>query len=416
MVAPVEVLAVVPARGGSKSIPRKNIKLLGGYPLISYSIAAGLNARFVNRVIVSTDDEEIADIASSWGAEAPFQRPSELAQDDSPDLPVFQHALRWLSEHESYRPDIIVQLRPTSPFRPVDCVDRAVTALIENPSADSVRAVVPSGQNPYKMWRIDQTGAMKPLLPSESPEPYNMPRQMLPLTYWQTGDVDVVRYTTIMDKNSMSGETIHPLALEPAYTLDIDTDNDWERAEWILAHGHLKIVRPAAMAVGTNDQLQSSESMLPSDVRLLVLDFDGVLTDNRVFVAQDGTETVTCNRSDGLGLSLLQRQGVDVEVLSAEANPVVAARCRKLGLPYRQGLQDKAAALQALIAEKGIEPPQVVYVGNDVNDLDCMRLAGCGIAVADAHPTVLAKADLILSKPGGHGAVRELCDLILSWK
>lgn len=416
MVAPAEVLAIVPARGGSKGIPGKNIKLLDGYPLISYSIAAGLRAQFVSRVIVSTDDEEIADIASSWGAEVPFLRPPELAQDDSPDLPVFQHALRWLSEHENYRPEIIVQLRPTSPLRPVDCVDRAVEALMENPLVDSVRAVVPSGQNPYKMWLLDETRAMKPLLAGASPEPYNNSRQMLPPTYWQTGHVDVARYATIMDKNSMSGETIRPLVLESAYTLDIDTDNDWERAEWILSRSHLTIVRPAAMKVGTNDQQQSSESMLPSDVRLLVLDFDGVLTDNRVFVAQDGTETVACNRSDGFGLSLLRSQGLDVEVLSGEINPIVATRCNKLGLSYQQGLQDKATALQLLIAEKGIEPSQVVYLGNDVNDLSCMRLAGCGIAVADAHPTVLANADLILSKRGGHGAVRELCDLILSRK
>lgn len=244
MVAPVEVLAIVPARGGSKGIPGKNIKLLDGYPLISYSIAAGLRAQFVSRVIVSTDDEEIADIASSWGAEVPFLRPPELAQDDSPDLPVFQHALRWLSEHENYRPEIIVQLRPTSPLRPVDCVDRAVEALMENPLIDSVRAVVPSGQNPYKMWLLDETRAMKPLLAGASPEPYNMPRQMLPPTYWQTGHVDVARYATIMDKNSMSGETIRPLVLESAYTMDIDTDNDWERAEWILSRSHLTIVRP----------------------------------------------------------------------------------------------------------------------------------------------------------------------------
>ena len=144
-----EVLAIVPARGGSKSIPRKNIRSFAGHPLIAYSIAAGLKAQIVTRVIISTDDEEIARVARRYGAETPFLRPPELAQDQTTDLPVFQHALQWLAENEGYHPDIVVQLRPTSPIRPPDCVDRAVKILMDFPETDSVRGVVPSGQNPY---------------------------------------------------------------------------------------------------------------------------------------------------------------------------------------------------------------------------------------------------------------------------
>ncbi|HEX9892352.1 MAG TPA: acylneuraminate cytidylyltransferase family protein, partial [Gemmatimonadales bacterium] len=140
----LRVLAIVPARAGSKSIPRKNIQLFAGHPLLAYSIAAGLQARQVARVLVSTDDEEIAERARDYGAEVPFLRPAQFAQDGTPDLPVFQHALGWLSEHEGYRPEIVVQLRPTSPVRPPDCVDRAVELLTAAPEADSVRAVVPA--------------------------------------------------------------------------------------------------------------------------------------------------------------------------------------------------------------------------------------------------------------------------------
>src|SRR5512140_3943973 len=113
-----DTLAIIPARGGSKGIPRKNIRDVAGYPLIAYSIAAGLQARTVTRVIVSTDDEEIAAVAREWGAETPFLRPAEFAQDKTTDLPVFEHALKWLEEVEGYHPDVIVQLRPTSPIRP----------------------------------------------------------------------------------------------------------------------------------------------------------------------------------------------------------------------------------------------------------------------------------------------------------
>src|SRR5687768_7038153 len=141
MVETSEVLAIIPARGGSKSIPGKNIKPLAGYPLIAYSITAGLQAKTVTRVIVSTDDEEIAAIARYWGAEVPFLRPAALAQDDTPDLPVFQHALRILEKEEGYKPGIIVQLRPTSPFRKLSHIEDAVQLLAQRVDADAVRTV-----------------------------------------------------------------------------------------------------------------------------------------------------------------------------------------------------------------------------------------------------------------------------------
>jgi N-acylneuraminate cytidylyltransferase len=150
-----------------------------------------------------------------------------------------------------------------------------------------------------------------------------------------------------------------------------------------------------------------------AEIELLVLDFDGVLTDNAVWVLEDGTEMVRCDRSDGLGLAALAAAGVPVVVLSTETNGVVAARCRKLGLPCVQGVSDKAAALSAMLRDRGIDAAHVAYVGNDVNDLGSLALVGLPVAVADAHPAVLSIAALRLSRPGGHGAVREFCDLLL---
>jgi N-acylneuraminate cytidylyltransferase len=151
---------------------------------------------------------------------------------------------------------------------------------------------------------------------------------------------------------------------------------------------------------------------LPANLRLLVFDFDGVMTDNRVWVNEKGEEFVACNRSDGLGLDLLRRLGLDMLVLSTERNGVVGARCRKLGLPFEQGLADKAARLRTLLRDRGIDASDVVYVGNDVNDLDCMLLVGCAVAVADAHRDARRVADVVLTRAGGHGAVRELCDRV----
>ena len=402
MVGRPDVLAIVPARGGSKSIPRKNIMPFAGHPLLAFSIAAGLKARTVGRVLVSTDDAEISATARAYGAEVPFLRPASLALDETPDLPVFEHALAWLESHEGYRPEIVVQLRPTSPVRPPDCVDRAVEILLAHPEADSVRGVVPSGQNPYKMWRIEESGRMKPLLEDGLDEPYNRPRQSLPSTFWQTGHVDAIRAATILEKGSMSGDVILPLVLDPRYTVDIDNPRDLDRAEWLLASRELEVVRPGP-----------GPRPLPERVELLVLDFDGVLTDNRVWVDAEGRESVAADRGDGWGIARLLESGVPVVVLSTETNPVVAARCKKLGIPAIQGVREKGPALTALLQERGAQPEGVVYVGNDVNDLACFPIAACAVAVADAHPKARLAADLVLRNRGGRGAVRELCDILL---
>ncbi len=400
----IEVLALIPARGGSKGIPRKNIRLFAGHPLIAYSIAAGLQAETVTRVIVSTDDEEIAAIAREYGAEVPFLRPAHLALDDTPDYPVFLHALRWLEEREGYRPDIIVQLRPTSPIRPRDLVDRGVRLLLEHPEADSVRAVVPSGQNPFKMWRIEDDGYMRPLLSVEGiPEPYNAPRQRLPQTFWQTGHLDVMWRRTLLEKGSMTGQRILPLLVEPRYTVDLDNPWDWERAEWTALHRDLDMVWPGRRP-----------RPMPQRVDLLVLDFDGVFTDNRVWVDETGREAVLAHRGDGMGLEMLRKAGIRAVVLSKETNPVVAARCRKLNLPVWQGVEDKATLLRRLLEEWQVDPRFTVYLGNDVNDIPCFPLVGWAVVVADAHPQAKRAADKVLRTPGGYGAIRELVDLILA--
>ena len=148
-------------------------------------------------------------------------------------------------------------------------------------------------------------------------------------------------------------------------------------------------------------------------VRMLILDFDGVLTDNRVLMDQQGSEAVWCHRGDGWGIVRVKDMGVEVIVLSTETNPVVSARCTKLGISCVQGCEDKLTSLKQLIRKRGLKPEQVVYVGNDVNDLDCMYWVGVPIAVADAVPEVRKAARLVTARLGGRGAVREVCDLIM---
>ena len=397
----VEILALIPARGDSKGLPGKNIKSLGGYPLIGYSIAGALNANLVSRTVVTTDDPEIADKAREFGAEVPFLRPAEFAQDDTLDLPVFQHALKWFSDNEDYHPDIVVQLRPTSPFRPPELIDEAIQILIDNPDASSVRGVVPSKENPFKMWMIEPDGKMIPLLETEFDEPFNMPRQELPSSYWQTGHIDVVKAETIIS-GSMSGQEIYSYIIDPLFSVDLDNLQDWQRAEMRLKSLGSQIILPPLQ-----------KNIIPEVVSLLVLDFDGVLTDDRVYVNQHGEETVAAHRGDGMGIAQLKKAGIEVLILSKEKNPVVKARADKLGIPVYQGIDEKGPELISILADRGISSESVVYLGNDINDLPCFPLVGLAAAVADSHPLVIERAQLVLSKKGGYGAVRELCDLLL---
>ncbi len=402
-----EVLAIIPARGGSKGIPRKNIRSFAGYPLIAYSIAAGLQAETVTRVLATTDDEEIAKVARQFGAETPFLRPAELAGDRTLDLPVFQHALTWLAEHENYHPEIVVHLRPTTPIRPPGLVDRAVRVLLEHPEADSARGIALAHQNPFKMWLMDNENTpIRSLIDVPGiEEPYNAPRQALPIAYAHTGLIDAIRPATILHLNSMSGKVILPVLHDQVYSADLDTPDDWRRAEERMSTGGPLMVWPG-----------KSRRAIPGKIELLLLDFDGVLTDNRVWVDQDGRESVAANRSDSYGIGLLRQAGVETVVISKETNPVVAARCRKMNVPFIQGEDNKAAALKKVLSDRKIDPSCAVFVGNDVNDLPCFPLVGWAVAVADALPEVARQADFVLTRPGGHAAVRELCDLILEKK
>ena len=233
----MKTLALIPARGGSKGLPNKNILPLAGHPLIAYSIAAGKSSQMIDRVVVTTDSETIADVSKSYGAEAPFIRPAEFAGDFATDLETFQHALKWLEKNEGYVPDLVFQLRPTSPIRFVSEIEKCIEMLHQNPEADSVRTVTPSPITPYKMWKLQgENEPMQALLEvAGMEEPYNMPRQKLPSTYWQTGTYDLIRRDVIMKRNSMSGKFILPIVIENQLAIDIDEITSFQKAEQLLS-------------------------------------------------------------------------------------------------------------------------------------------------------------------------------------
>ena len=230
-------ISLIPARGGSKGVSGKNLALLAGKPLIAYSIEDSLNCPLVERTIVSTDDPKIAEVARSYGAEVPFLRPSEISQDGTPDFPVLLHTLEWLKVNEGFTtPDIIVQLRPTTPLRPFGLIERAIELIDQNKEADCVRSVRESVYTPYKMWQLDGT-FLKPFIKLENKESYNMPRQQLPKVFYHDGVLDVIRSSTIFEKKSVTGTKILPLFMEESFlVVDIDKPVDFLVAEVFLKH------------------------------------------------------------------------------------------------------------------------------------------------------------------------------------
>lgn len=223
------IVTIIPARGGSKGVKKKNIRLLNNKPLIAYSIEYSLKCNLVQRTIVSTDDLEIADIAKEYGAEAPFLRPAEYAQDDTLDYSVFNHALNWLQTNENLKIDILVLLRPTSPLRPLGLIEKGYHLLEGDPEASSIRTVALCRQHPYRMFKI-YGDSIVPILKEALFEPYNIPRQKLPEVYFQTGDLEMIRGMTIAKEKSISGSKILPLIINQEEIMDIDKEADFKLA------------------------------------------------------------------------------------------------------------------------------------------------------------------------------------------
>ncbi len=230
----MEILALIPARGGSKGIKRKNLALLKGLPLVVHSILHAEASRLVTRTIVSTEDDEIRQTSLNAGAEAPFVRPAQLAEDHVLDLPVFQHALTYLAETENYRPDVVVHLRPTAPHRKPSWIDEAIQLLLNHKEADSVRSVSKPFQHPYRMFRIGPDGYLDPIMKHEHPVPYLLRRQDLPAFYYYNCVIDVTWARTILDKHSMTGDRILPYIVHSDDVIDIDSPRDLQIAECIF--------------------------------------------------------------------------------------------------------------------------------------------------------------------------------------
>lgn len=385
----MQSIAIIPARGGSRGVPGKNTRLLAGRPLIAHTILAARAARLIDGVFVSTDSPQIAEVAQRFGAEV-IWRPPEISGDTAPSESALLHALDELERRERRPAPLLTFLQCTSPLTRAEDIDGAISKLLDE-RADACLAVA---RFHHFLWSEGAAGARG----INHDETVRELRQQRRPQYLEAGSIYVMKVDGFRSaRHRFFGKTVL-FEVPPETVQEIDDPLDFELAE-------LKLMLAGQRAVGRR---------LPDDLRVIAMDFDGVFTDNTAYVDEDGREQVRCHRGDGLGLERLRRGGYALVILSKEKNQVARARAKKLGIPIFLGVDDKLPALERWLAEKSFGLAQTVYVGNDINDVDCLQAAGCGVAVADAHPSAKAAAAWVLHTPGGRGALRELSDLILA--
>lgn len=398
MTPPPTVLAVIPARGGSKGVPAKNLARVGGVPLVARAVRACLASPEVTDVVVTTDDPAIA-AAARTAAEALgedgrllcVQRPAAIAGDTATSEDAVLHALHsYEATAHGRKADVVLLVQCTSPFITRDDID-GVAAAVARGGADTAVTVAPFHGF---VWR-DGSAVEDGTYGVNHDKAVRPRRQDRPQDHLETGaayamDVEGFR----IHRHRFFGHTAL-VPTDPARVLEIDDPHDLARA---------RALAPL---------LDPSPLPTRAEVDAVVLDFDGTQTDDRVLIDSDGRETVAVHRGDGLGIAALRRAGVPVLILSTEQNPVVAARARKLQVPVLHGIDRKDLALKQWCEEQSIAPDRVLYVGNDVNDLACFGLAGWPVAVASAHDPVRAAARAVTTSPGGSGAIREIAAWLL---
>jgi YrbI family 3-deoxy-D-manno-octulosonate 8-phosphate phosphatase len=384
------VLAVIPARGGSKGVPGKNLAAVGGIPLVARAVLACAGSRRVSDVVVSTDDPSIAQVARSAGAQVVL-RPVAIAGDTATSEAAVVHAMDAYEATTGATTDVVLLVQCTSPFITSQEIDGVVAAVTDD-GADTAHTVAPFHGF---VWRDGDPadGGSFGVNHDKTTRPR---RQDRPQDLLETGAAYAMRAAGFRAAGHRFFGRTALVRTDPARVLEIDEPADLERARALAP-----LLDPRA-ATPTRD-----------DIDAVVLDFDGTQTDDRVLIDADGHETVTVHRGDGLGIAALSRAGLPVLILSTETNPVVAARARKLRVPVLHGIDRKDLALKQWCEENGIAPERVLYAGNDVNDLGCFALVGWPVAVAGAHDVVRAAARAVTTAHGGRGAIREIAAWLL---
>jgi YrbI family 3-deoxy-D-manno-octulosonate 8-phosphate phosphatase len=389
------VIAVIPARGGSKGVPGKNLRPVGGVPLVVRAVLAARAVPGIDRIAVSTDDTAIARAALAAGAEV-VDRPDDLSGDTASSESALIHALDTLAE--TGEPcDVLVFLQATSPFIDTEALADAVQRVTSG--QDDV--VFSAAESHVFLWRTGDGGA-EGVNHDKAVRPRRQDREP---QFAETGAFYVMRADGFRAAGHRFFGRVGIAVVDPRGALEIDTVEELQLASAIAD------LLDEAPRRTTGERVAAA--LLPIDADAVVTDFDGVQTDDRVILSDHGDEYVLANRSDGAGVRMLRDAGVPLLILSTEVHRVSAARSHSLPVDLVHGSDDKAAALQWWATEHGVDLGRVAYLGVGPEDLACLELVGWPVSAADAGPEVRAAARIVLDHPAGHGAVRELAERVL---
>jgi N-acylneuraminate cytidylyltransferase len=379
-----KVVAIIPVRSGSKGVKDKNLSVVGRKSLMLRAIDTCKKVNLVDEVIVSSDSDDYLDIASSMGA-LTVKRPRELAADDASSESAILHCLSKFDQ----LPDFVVFYQATSPFVQPEYIYRA----LESVKRGDFDVVFSAFETFGFLWSKSVSGEATGINHDFSARPRRQDREP---HYMETGAFYVLNTQGFLKAKHRFFGKIGIEVVPEHSAIDIDTHEDLDVARVLATYFDS---RPDAI-----------------DVDALVMDFDGVHTENSAWISQSGEEQVRVSRSDGFGLEQLRKAGIPMLILSKERNPVVSARGIKLGIPVLQGVEDKAEALTNWLRENHLNPARTAYVGNDVNDIECFNIVGMPIAVADAEIEVRMLARVVMNNSGGNGALREVSRMILRGK
>ena len=379
-------IAIIPARGGSKGIPNKNLQTVGGVTLLARTISACLKSESIATVYVSTDSDVIAAVALNNGAQV-IRRPADISGDTASSESALLHSLNEIVKTSSL-PKNVLFAQCTSPFITHTDIDGILDLLKDHDSALTVT------HNHAFIWRKDNTGNA---IGINHDSAIRLPRQQLDPEYKETGAL----YAMNIDQFRKCGHRF--FGRIGMYEVPADRSMEIDEPEDLRLANTLEIQEKS---------MPSRESL--QAIKAVVFDFDGVMTDDQVYITETGEEMVMASRSDGMGISALKNAGLKLLILSKERNPVVARRAEKLQIEVIQACDNKLEALTEWLSKNQLPLSQCAYVGNDINDLQCMQAVKLAIAPIDAHPLATQAAHWRLTRAGGKGAIRELSDAIIN--
>ena len=393
-----EVLAVIPARGGSKGIPGKNFYPISGKPLISYAIEAALESRCVGRLIVSTDDKKITEVSSTYGAET-VQRPIEISGDGHQSEQALIHVIDHLEANEKYTPEWLIFIQCTSPLLFPGDIDEAYKVA----STEGYDSVFSAYEERFMgRWQYSKNNTVNPV--NYKPDKRPM-RQELSREFVENGAIYVMRTDHLKRTGTRFGKKcgIYVMPLERSF--QVDTLEDISLIE--------KIINGRSNSNTDKNSFPDALHRQLGKLKLVIVDFDGTMTDNKVLVDQDGREQVVCNRSDGWGVRLLKNEGIKVVCLTSEQNSVVLKRCEKLKIECYNGVLEKGKIISEICEKNGVIPEETAFIGNDINDITALKMVGIPVTVKDAHKDAKMHSKIVLNRCGGEGVLQEFAELLI---